>query len=239
MDDDELLEPSELPGWSRLTIVCHLRYGAEAMAAMIRDTLEGRPASFYPEGRARQRPGTLELRRGETPSSGVRSFVAASAAFDRQVAGVDAIAWSRSIAEPEDNPDLGPIALGTLALLRLTEIEVHATDLGVGASPWSDVFVERAFPQRLTWLESRRSNHGAVDDSVEDRWVFAPDEGSPWVVAVQGGRVAVSPGDEGSVAFRGPRAALLAFLLGRSTEGMSVDGGEEAMARFRRAFPAP
>jgi hypothetical protein len=42
LDDDAMMAPSELPGWSRLTIVCHLRYGASALLRMTRDALAGR-----------------------------------------------------------------------------------------------------------------------------------------------------------------------------------------------------
>ena len=53
---DELRRDSALPGWSRMTVMCHLRYGAVALARMTNDALSGRVASFYPLGRERQRP---------------------------------------------------------------------------------------------------------------------------------------------------------------------------------------
>lgn len=59
LGEPELEAPSGLPGWSRLAVVCHLRYGAAALLRMTRDALEGRETAYYPEGRARQRPATL------------------------------------------------------------------------------------------------------------------------------------------------------------------------------------
>ena len=55
-DDDALHRGSELPDWSRLTIGCHLRYGAAALARMTQASLADEPAAYYPEGRAQQRP---------------------------------------------------------------------------------------------------------------------------------------------------------------------------------------
>lgn len=43
------LDASLLPGWSRLTIACHLRYGARALA-----WVTDRPTSFYPRDHAEQ-----------------------------------------------------------------------------------------------------------------------------------------------------------------------------------------
>ena len=63
-----LLGPSLLPGWSRLTVLCHLRYGASALLRMTAEALAGEPTSYYPEGRAAQRPGTLGPQAGESVS---------------------------------------------------------------------------------------------------------------------------------------------------------------------------
>ena len=45
-DPGTRLEASELPGWSRLTIVRHLRYGAQASERMTSDALAGLPTGF-------------------------------------------------------------------------------------------------------------------------------------------------------------------------------------------------
>ena len=51
-DPGDLLEASELPGWSRLTIVCHLRYGAQASERMTRDALAGLPTGIHLDQKA-------------------------------------------------------------------------------------------------------------------------------------------------------------------------------------------
>jgi hypothetical protein len=75
--------PSALEGWSRLTVACHLRYGAEALCRMTVDSLAGRSTSHYPSGRERERPVTLAPAPGETPSDVVESLVAFSGQLPR------------------------------------------------------------------------------------------------------------------------------------------------------------
>jgi hypothetical protein len=42
LDDGANRSPSLLPGWSRLTVACHLRFGAEALLRMTRDARAGK-----------------------------------------------------------------------------------------------------------------------------------------------------------------------------------------------------
>lgn len=153
LEATDLLAPSELPGWSRLTIACHLRYGAEAMRWMTLDAVAGRRTAYYPEGRAGQRPGTLEPRTGESAADVVRSLREASTALDDTWRAVTD--WSITVREPDDNVDLGPYPLVHMPLFRLTEIEVHGTDLGIGLPEWSDVLIRDALPMRLDRLARR------------------------------------------------------------------------------------
>src|SRR5690348_1934823 len=74
LDDAGLRAPTLLPGWDRLTVMCHLRYGAEAVNRLVRAGLAGEPALYYPEGRTEQRPGTLHPHPGESARGVVDSF---------------------------------------------------------------------------------------------------------------------------------------------------------------------
>ena len=143
--DRDLAAPSELPGWSRLTIACHLRYGAGALSNMTDATLHGCPASYYPDGRAQQRPGTLRPDHGEPAHAVVHSLAAHSARLDQMWSAVGPEHWNHAVVEPSDNPDLGLIPLSRLPLLRLTEVEVHGSDLALGLGDWSTTFVDATF----------------------------------------------------------------------------------------------
>jgi maleylpyruvate isomerase len=159
LGDDGLRSPSALPGWSRLTIACHLRYGADAFGRMTAAAREGRPAAYYPGGREATRPATLEPSPGESPADVVASLAAHSAALDGAWQGMSAGEWDAVVREPDDRPDLGPLPVARLPLLRLTEVEVHGSDLDLGLDDWSDAFVRAALPFRLDWLNTRRTNH--------------------------------------------------------------------------------
>ena len=231
LERSDLEAPSQLPGWSRLTIACHLRYGAEALTQMTVDALDGRPASYYPGGRTTQRPRTLEPRAGESPGDVVRSLRGASEALDRAWAGVDD--WTVAVTEPAGNADLGPITLSYLPLMRLTEVEVHGTDLGIGIGPWSEVFVHAVLPWRLDWLNRRRPNAAAADTTVRRSWLLRATDGPTCqVVIVDGETVQSAPGTDADEVITGTSRELLALLLGRAPAGFAPD-------TFNRALPGP
>jgi maleylpyruvate isomerase len=202
---------SALPGWSRLTIACHLRFGAEAMRRMTDDALAGRPAAYYPTGRATQRPETL-LPRGDEDV--VASLREASAALDRRWAAVSD--WQVTVVEPDDNVDLGPYPLQHMPLFRLTEIEVHGTDLDLGLPPWSDTLVHAALPMRLERLTRRRALRPGA-------WRLVATDG-PWETL----ETVVGDGAEPEVLAATGRE-LFALTLGRSS----------ACASFSEAYPGP
>lgn len=238
-----LAGPSGLPGWSRLTIACHLRYGALALGRMTEAALAGRPAAYYPEGRERQRDETLVPGPDESPAGVVRSLAGHGEALDRAWAGLTDEQWARTVDEPAGRRDLGPVPLLRLALLRLTEVEVHGTDLDLGLGEWSDTFVSLALPDRIDWLNVRRSNHRVVDDRLEGSWLLVADDGPAYRVSVRGGAVESRPASTAEPAVAVIEAAsrdLLALLLGRPFRQEPRYRGDQAFGRaFGRAFPGP
>lgn len=196
---------------------------------MTDDALAGRPTAYYPEGRAAQRPATLEPEPGESPAGVVASLGEESDALHRRWRGI--ADWETTVSEP----DLGPVTLARLALLRLTEVEVHGTDLGVGLGPWSEVFVRHALPMRLAWLPTRRSNHRPVPGDVRRSWLLVATDGGPsTLLTVDGTSVTaapVPPDATADVVFEATSRELLALLLGRSEL--------PAAAEFNRVFPGP
>jgi len=231
LEDTDLDAPSLLPGWSRLTIACHLRYGAEALRWMTHDALAGRPTSYYPDGRATQRPMTLLHRQDESNADVVTSLSQASEALHEDWRTVKQ--WAIPVVEPPDNPDLGAVQLRRLALARLTEVEVHSTDLGLGLGAWSETFVRHVLPMRLEWLNTRRSNRREVDTAIHASWLLvATNMQVSQVVTVDGPPVVSRPGDTADITIMGSGAELLALLLGRAPAGFAPDD-------FGRAFPGP
>jgi maleylpyruvate isomerase len=243
LGEEALRSPSELPGWTVLTIACHLRYGSEALVRMTRATLAGEAVSYYPDGRPRQRPRTLLPREGERPSDVVSALARHSQELQEAWSALSGDAWRLEVMEPEDHPDLGSLVLARLPLLRLTELEVHGTDLGLGLEDWSGLFVSVSLPFRLDWLNTRRSNHREVDDRVHGSWLLVASDGPSYLVSVTGGEVRSHPASPASTAtavIEGTSRDLLALLLGRSCNSPLKYAGDVAFGwAFGRAFPGP
>ncbi len=224
LDAKDLETPSLLPDWSILTIACHLRYGATALVRMTTDVLAGRPTSYYPAGRAAQRPDTLAPESGEPAEAVVASLADGSATLHAFWSERDERTWAQPVREPEGNADLGRVELGRLPLLRLTEVEVHGGDLGLGLRDWSDLFVRASLPMRVGWLNVRRANHRAFAADLEGSWLLAATDGPAYAVTVQGPAVQASAaepserrdGDDRGHEPRPPRAAARTATVPRA-----------------------
>jgi hypothetical protein len=133
--------------------------------------------------------------------------------------------------------------LARLALLRLTEVEVHGSDLTLGLDDWSETFVDAALPFRVQWLNTRRANHRAYDGDARGSWLLRSTDGPDYVVAVDGlqveARVTETPIDARATVVASSRD-LLALLLGRPTRRpLRWTGDVEFGNRFSSAFPGP
>jgi uncharacterized protein (TIGR03083 family) len=238
-----LEEPSLLPGWSRLTIACHLRYGAAALKRMTKAALRGEPTAYYPDGRAVQRPGTLVPRDGEGPVDVVASLAGESFWLDQAWRDLTKLQWSTEVVEPKGNVDLGPRGLDALVLLRLTEVEVHGTDLDVGLPDWSEVFVHTALPVRVQWLETRGRSPRATAPRSRVSWLLKPSEGAAHLVTLDDDVVKTEPADvdtKADATIEGTSRDLLALLLGRRARNrLRTRGSVEVATSFSRLFPGP
>ena len=229
LSDDELHAPSALPDWSRLTIACHLRYGTSAVLAMTPRVLAGEEASYYPGGRTTQRPGTLSPDDGELPHDVVESFARASGelyAFWDTLSETD---FNKQIKEPRDNVDLSPLNLYGLAVLRLTETDVHAIDFDLGLPDWSDELSEAGIPFRVGRLRLRPLPAGA-----SGAWRLETTVGESYGAAVTDG-VFNTDTRLGAATIRGTRRDIFALLMGRPFAG-DVSG---PVADFQAVFGGP
>jgi uncharacterized protein (TIGR03083 family) len=229
-------EPSDLPGWSRTTVLAHLRYVAEAMCRITDAALVGRREDMYPGGRDHDRPRTLVLRDGESVEQLVDSVESTAAELSARWHRLSSTDWERRI----EDRDHGHTALSRYLALRLTEVEVHSADLGLPElQVWSQTFVDAVLPLRLAWLGHARRRPDA-DLSLNGSWVLSEGETS-WLVKADAQDVAVGQvAAERSAYCRitGTRRNLLALLLGRPAEIRSV-GLPELAQGFKAAFPGP
>jgi uncharacterized protein (TIGR03083 family) len=243
LSDDALLSPSELPLWSRLTIACHLRYGAQALRTMTEGVLNGEPVAYYPGGRATQRPHTLAPHPGESPQAVVASLERTGEDLERLWVSLDPSAWSREVLEPAGSRDLGTVGLSRLPFLRLTEVEVHGTDLDLGLPDWGELFVRALLPMRLEWLNTRRTNHRDFDQSLVGSWLLVATDGPTYKVSVDGSSVESHPArpeEEARCTITGTGRDLLALLLGRTLRRPPIISGDVQFGEaFSDALPGP
>jgi hypothetical protein len=150
--------------------------------------------------------------------------------------------WSIQVVEPPDNVDLGPAALATLAMLRLTEVEVHGSDLDLGLDEWSETFIDVALPFRLDWLSTRRTSR-PFDENLHGSWLLVADDGPTQLITVDAGGVRSRPATRDTpttATIHASRRDLLALLLGRPLRRPAhVTGDTSFGLAFSRAFPGP
>ena len=241
--DHDLALPSNLPGWSRLTILCHLRFGATMTRRMTLATIEGQPTTFYPEGRELQRPKTLRPAPGESSREVVESLAENSAELTDLWAGIGPNEWARPVIESHSVGKLRrtPLTIGDLALLRFTEVEVHGTDLGIGLGRWSTEFVEASLPRRIAWLGKRTPPNMAHSADFPMTWLLAATDGPSYLVRVdQAGQTTAEVATLEAAAqhrIQGPSRELLAVILGRGVSD-ELHASVSAISSFQQTFPA-
>ena len=205
--------------------------------------ISGVRAAYYPEGRASQRPRTLEPSLGEDPLDVVESLRGRSRELEHLWDNLDDRSWGREVVEPDDNPDLGTVPIAGLPLLKLTEVEVHGTDLGLGLEDWSDLFVRTALPNRLRRLGGRRTNHRDFDRSLQGTWLLVATDGPTFSVSVRGDDVQslpARPATPATAVIEASSRDLLALLVGRPFTGSPHIRGDVEFGRaFASAFPGP
>lgn len=239
----ELERPSLLPGWSRLTIACHLRYGAQTTRHMIEATLMGKPSAFYPAGRGLQRETTLHPALGEAVAHVPASLVDECANLGAIARELSPDMWARELIQV-DPDDLamtsGPLDLWDLLLLRLTEVVVHSSDidLGFGLDEWPADFGPAVLRQRL----ARLTSWPVAGDAV---WRFQSIDGPGGDVVVDAtGAARLRSSDAGTVSpdveVSGRANDLVAALLGRrDVADLSVEGRPELWAALPDRLPGP
>jgi uncharacterized protein (TIGR03083 family) len=243
LSTNALEQPSLLPDWTRLTIACHLRYGAQALIRMSQAAISGKPTAYYPDGREVQRPRTLAPAPGEEPHEVIVSLRSLCRELNEMWAALDTGSWDTDVIEPADQPDFGPVPLSTLPSLRLTEVEVHGSDLDLGLEDWSELFVSVALPTRLRRLNVRRTNHRQFDRDLQGTWLLAAVDGPTFAVSVQGDVVEAQPASPNAVAdavIEATSRDLLALLLGRPLhDEPRIRGNVQFGNAFHEAFPGP
>lgn len=207
-------------------------------------TIAGQPTTFYPEGREKQRPQTLHPAPGESARQVVDSLAEQSAELAAVWAAISLDEWGRPVVDSHDVGEFKrmPLTIGDLALLRLTEVEVHGTDLDIGLSRWSNEFVDVALPRRISWLGRRTPPKLPESAEFPMTWLLAATDGPSYLVRIEETRqttAEVTPFDATAQhRIEGSRVELLAMILGRGVSP-ELHAPPPAIESFRQTFPGP
>jgi len=139
-DDEDVREPSLLPGWTRAHVLTHLARGADAL----RDLLDGGPGHASQEARDE----AIEAGAGRGAAELADDVRASAAAWREAVLRQPDEAWSRLVAPPLG---IRPFPAGQLLVRRLVEVEVHHVDLAAGYRPsdWPVSFNQLQLPEPM------------------------------------------------------------------------------------------
>lgn len=213
-DDAAVREPSLLPGWTRGHVLTHVARNADAIVRLLTWAATGVEAAMYPSGEARD--AEIEEGAGRTAAELLADVRQASEHFAVQAARLTPEQWESQIEGRRG----GPQAAAWLPWWRLEEVLVHHVDLNASFSPahWPEYFTE----PELAIVTKRFSNKVFTPESPAFR-VHAEDvDGNETVDAIYG--VCTSADDTSVPIVRGPSAALVAWLIGRSRgDGLNVE----------------
>jgi maleylpyruvate isomerase len=196
--DDDVLQASALPGWTRAHLLTHVAQSADSRTGMLRAAQAGLIGEQYPSEQAR----------ADAIEAGARHPAAVIRADAERAVAECLTAMRQHPAGLWDAPAIwlrggrGPVR-GTVASLR-SELEFHHVDLAAGYVPddWPAEFVATEL-RRVTALMDHRAD-------------------APPVTLIAAGALRV--GTVPPVDVTGSPAAILAWLSGRG-DGSGLDTG--------------
>ena len=152
LDDDEMRRPSLLPGWTRAHVVAHVALNGEALEQVLGAAARGEERPMYASPESRD-ADIDELAKAEVSELRER-LLASTHTFDRAAAALAGDTWH---AHFERTPGGQSMAVASVPLMRLREVEIHHADLGAdySATEWPDAFcavliesmTKRPYPQ--------------------------------------------------------------------------------------------
>lgn len=200
LTDEDLRQPSRCEGWTRGHVLAHIARNADGMANMLNTAATGEVTPMYES----------DAKRNADIEAGSSRPVAEQLADLRASAGRFAEAYA--VAQAADNwnapvqrtPGADPIPAYQVPAKRIGELLIHHVDLDLDFTPahWSDAFTDQSFADALARFEARPDFPALRLDVEEEDHVYG---------------VKADPQDSGVVVVRGPKRALLAWLLGRAS----------------------
>ena len=154
MSDDEAREQSLLPGWTRGHLLTHIARNADALRNLLIWARTGIETPAYT--RQQVRDADIEAGAGRSVDDLHDDVAETAEAFASEAEMLTDAAWRSEVRILG-----GPMFRAELLLpRRLTEVELHHTDLGIGykAADWTPGFASLALPDPMrSWREERKT----------------------------------------------------------------------------------
>ena len=197
LTDNQLREPSALPGWSRAHVVAHLARNADALVNLCRWAHTGVETPMYPSLEARD--ADIETTAGLRAGTLRADLVDARARLAEAVAVLPDEAWQR----PVRNGQGRTVPASEVPWMRAKEVWVHGVDLraGIEFADAPDGFLPALVDDVLAVFAAR--------DQLPDVTIRATDTEHTWC--------------SGAAPVRGPVAAVAAWLTRSDTSGLTGD----------------
>jgi maleylpyruvate isomerase len=203
LSDQELEDPSLLPGWSRRYLVSHVAANADALRNLVHWARTGEERRMYASPEARE----AGIRAGAArPTAELREWAAESAAA--LAADLDTLpdaSWDAKIITAQGLTR----EAREIPWMRVREVCVHAVDLGARTN-----FADLPVDLNTALLDDITARRCAVGTSPA-LTVTASDTGGSWTVT----------GATDPVAVTGSVAELTAWLSGRPVSGLADAAG--------------
>lgn len=202
LSDDELYEPSLIPGWIRAHVAAHIGYNARALSRLVEWARSGVEAPMYPSEEAR----AAEVELGATlPARALRNlFHHAEVHLNVEWRDLSDAGWDVEVRDM----DRRAISVRETAWMRAREVWTHAVDLANGGSfnDFPPDFVDALIANVIAEGE-RRGEDGSVTLRPFDRR-------TPIVIG----------SGEGAIV-SGRAADLARWLTGRGARGLESSTG--------------
>jgi maleylpyruvate isomerase len=199
ISDEQAREPSLLPGWSRGHLLTHLARNADSLRNLLTWARTGVETPQYSS--PDERSEGIERGAGRRAAELLADLEGSAAALDEAAATLPEEGWAAQVG-------WGHSGWFTL-WRRLTEVEIHHVDLGLGYSPadWPEAFATYSLEQTA----------GQFADARSPALVLRTSD-APVVVRIG------PPADQPAMTVTGPVRNLLTWLTGRGPgAGLSAE----------------
>jgi maleylpyruvate isomerase len=152
ISDEEVRQPSLLPGWTRGHVLTHIARNADGATRMLQAAARGVVGEQYPGGWDK-RNGDIDAGSARPAEEIVADISESARHLDAAIAAMPADAWDRDVRFLR----VGIQPAWRCVFTRWREVEIHWTDLGLDHTPaaWPGEFVHAFLGRELSRLGER------------------------------------------------------------------------------------